>query len=96
MLKQRIITAAILLPIALIGFFLLEGLAFAIFHAVILLGDKYINFTLAQLFIPFSTADYRPFWVGIGQLGFYIWLIVALSFSSSSSKRFSVCSPAMP
>jgi predicted ferric reductase len=58
----------------------LLGLAFAIFHAVILLGDKYINFTLAQLFIPFSTADYRPFWVGIGQLGFYIWLIVALSF----------------
>ncbi|WP_312761510.1 phosphatidate cytidylyltransferase [Stutzerimonas balearica] len=34
MLKQRIITAAILLPIALIGFFLLEGLAFAIFIGV--------------------------------------------------------------
>lgn len=58
----------------------LLGLAFAMFHAFILLGDRYINFTLLQLFIPFSTADYRPFWVGIGQLGFYIWLIVALSF----------------
>lgn len=58
----------------------LLGLAFAVFHAVVLLGDHYINFTLLQLFIPFSTADYRPFWVGIGQLGFYIWLIVALSF----------------
>ena len=58
----------------------LLGLAFAAFHAVILLGDTYINFTLLQILLPFSTVDYRPFWVGIGQLGFYIWLIVALSF----------------
>ncbi|GAB4572789.1 MAG: ferric reductase-like transmembrane domain-containing protein [Anaerolineales bacterium] len=58
----------------------LLGLAFAAFHAFILLGDHYINFTLLQLFIPFSTTDYRPFWVGIGQIGFYIWLMVALSF----------------
>lgn len=58
----------------------LLGLAFAVFHAVVLVGDAYINSTPLQLFIPFSTANYRPFWVGIGQLGFYIWLIVALSF----------------
>lgn len=58
----------------------LLGLAFALFHTFILLGDHYIKFSLVQLFIPFSTTDYRPFWVGIGQLGFYIWLIVALSF----------------
>jgi predicted ferric reductase len=58
----------------------LLGLAFAMFHAVVLLGDRYINFTLLQIFVPFSTTDYRPFWVGVGQIGFYIWLIVALSF----------------
>ena len=63
----------------------LLGLAFALFHALILLGDHYINFTVAQIFIPFSTLDYRPTWTGIGQLGFYVWLIVALSFYVRSS-----------
>ncbi len=58
----------------------LLGLAFAGFHALVLLGDHYINFSLLQLFVPFSTADYRPFWVGVGQVGFYLWLIIALSF----------------
>ena len=58
----------------------LVGLAFAVFHALVILGDHYINFTLLQLLVPFTTADYRPLWVGVGQVGFYIWVIVALSF----------------
>jgi predicted ferric reductase len=58
----------------------LLGLAFAVFHAFILLGDHYINFTVAQIFIPFATTGYRPTWTGIGQLAFYLWLIVTLSF----------------
>lgn len=58
----------------------LLGLAFAVFHALVILGDHYINFTPLQLLVPFSTVDYRPFWVGVGQIGFYIWAIVALSF----------------
>lgn len=58
----------------------LLGLAFALFHALVLLGDRYINFTVVQIFMPFSTADYRPTWVGIGQIGFYVWILVALSF----------------
>jgi predicted ferric reductase len=58
----------------------LLGLAFAVFHAVVLLGDHYINFTFVQLLMPFSTVGYRPFWVGVGQVSFYVWLIVALTF----------------
>ena len=58
----------------------LLGLAFAMFHALVILGDHYINFSLVQLLIPFSTLNYKPFWVGIGQIGFYTWALVALSF----------------
>jgi len=58
----------------------LLGLAFAMFHALVILGDKYISFTLTQILVPFSTVDYKPIWVGLGQIGFYVWAIVALSF----------------
>ncbi|MBI5951763.1 MAG: ferric reductase-like transmembrane domain-containing protein [Chloroflexi bacterium] len=58
----------------------LLGLAFAVFHAIVILGDEYINFTLLQLFVPFSTVDYRPFWVGVGQLAFYGWVVLVASF----------------
>lgn len=58
----------------------LLGLAFAIFHAFVLLGDHYINFTVAQILIPFAAVAYRPLWVGLGQTGLYVWLLVSLSF----------------
>ena len=58
----------------------LLGLAFAVFHAIVILGDHYIQFTLVQLLVPFTTVGYRPFWVGVGQVGFYTWLIVAVTF----------------
>jgi predicted ferric reductase len=58
----------------------LLGIAFAAFHALIILGDHYIHFTFAQLLIPFSTIDYRPFWVGLGQVGFYVWALLAATF----------------
>jgi predicted ferric reductase len=58
----------------------LLGLAFAIFHALVLLGDRYINFSPFQILVPFTAVSYKPLLVGFGQLGFYIWLLVALSF----------------
>ena len=58
----------------------LLGLAFAVFHALILMGDHYINFKLAQILVPFATTNYHPVWVGMGQIGFYVWLILSASF----------------
>jgi predicted ferric reductase len=56
------------------------GLAFGLFHGLILMGDHFMAFSLAQVLIPFTTSGYRPLWVGIGQVGFYTMLIVTLSF----------------
>jgi predicted ferric reductase len=58
----------------------LLGLAITMFHALILLGDRYIHASLSQLLIPFTYQGYRPLWVGAGQLGFYGLLLVGLSF----------------
>lgn len=56
------------------------GLAFGMFHALILLGDAYSNYTLGQLLLPFSSSQYRPLWVGLGQLAFYVALLLLFSF----------------
>lgn len=58
MLKQRIITAAILLPIALIGFFLLDGLAFALFIGVVVVLGAWEWARLAGLSGQFARVGY--------------------------------------
>lgn len=58
----------------------LLGLAFAAFHALILLGDRYIGYSLGEILVPFAAIDYRPVWIGAGQLAIYGLLIVTVSF----------------
>lgn len=62
----------------------LLGLAFVFVHVLVLLGDQYLHFTLSQLFIPFANREYEPLWVGVGQLAFYVLLLVTLSFYARS------------
>ncbi|MEN9938881.1 MAG: hypothetical protein RLZZ387_5460 [Chloroflexota bacterium] len=57
----------------------LLGLAFSLLHALVLLGDRYIGFTLGEVLTPFGGA-YERLWVGLGQIGFYGLAAVALSF----------------
>lgn len=57
----------------------LLGITFALFHAIILLGDEYIKSSLVDVFTPFAY-DYRPLWVGMGQIAFYLIAVVAFSF----------------
>jgi len=58
----------------------LLGMGFGLFHALILLGDRFINYNLAQILMPFGSTGFKPFWVGLGQLGFYLLVLVNLSF----------------
>jgi len=56
------------------------GLGFALAHGTVLLGDRFMNYSLVQILVPFATQAYRPLWVGIGQIAFYIWGLLVLSF----------------
>lgn len=58
----------------------LLGLVFGAFHALILLGDHYINYQVAQILVPFGSVNYHPVWVGVGQIGFYVWAIISATF----------------
>jgi predicted ferric reductase len=55
-------------------------LAFALFHGLILVGDRFIGDTVGQVLIPFAGVAYRPARVGIGRLGFYLLALVSLTF----------------
>ena len=57
----------------------LLGLLFAAYHGLVLMGDHYVDFSLPRLLVPFSIR-YEPFWVGLGQVAFYTWIIVLISF----------------
>jgi predicted ferric reductase len=57
----------------------LLGLGFVFVHVAVLLLDKYLPFSLAQILIPFVDT-YRAFWVGLGIISFYIFLLVTLTF----------------
>jgi predicted ferric reductase len=57
----------------------LLGLGFLFLHVIVLLFDHYLPFNLIQILIPFTDA-YRPLWVGIGIISFYLLLLVTFTF----------------
>jgi len=61
-------------------FISLLGLSFVMVHSLILIGDRYMSINLLQVLVPFTTTKYRPEFVGLGQIGFYLWLILIVSF----------------
>ena len=38
----------------------LLGIGFGLVHALVLLGDQYMNYTVGQLLVPFMGGNYRP------------------------------------
>ncbi len=60
-------------------FLSLLGLGFVLLHVLVLMLDKYLPFSLIQILVPFIDT-YRPLWVGLGIMGFYIFVLVTITF----------------
>jgi len=56
------------------------GLAFAIFHAFVLMGSRFLHYDVLDVLIPFHSDAYRPEYVALGQLALYGILILTISF----------------
>ena len=60
-------------------FISLLSIAFVLLHILVLTLDRYLPYSVAQILIPFIS-PYRPFWVGIGVIAFYVILLVTITF----------------
>jgi predicted ferric reductase len=55
------------------------GIGLVALHGAVLALDSFVRTTPIQLIVPFATS-YRPLWVGLGQLAFYLMVAVYASF----------------
>jgi sulfoxide reductase heme-binding subunit YedZ len=73
-------------------FISLLAIGFIVLHVGVLLADRYLPYTLAQVLVPFIS-PYRPVWIGIGVFSFYLVLLVTITFyirSQIGMKTFKV------
>ena len=57
----------------------LLAIGFTLLHMGVLLFDGYMPYSIFQILVPFISA-YRPFWIGIGVIGFYLMALVTVTF----------------
>ncbi len=60
-------------------FLSLLALGFTGLHIAVLMADRYLPFSLAQVLVPFA-APYRPVWTGLGVIGLYVTVLVSVTF----------------
>ena len=60
-------------------FISLLSVGFTLVHVIVLMLDQYMPYSLAQIMVPFIS-PYRPFWVGVGVIAFYMILLVTITF----------------
>ncbi|MCL4559623.1 MAG: ferric reductase-like transmembrane domain-containing protein [Chloroflexi bacterium] len=60
-------------------FLSLLAVGFIFLHVVVLMMDQYLPFSIAQVLVPFID-PYRPLWVGIGIISFYLTILVTITF----------------
>jgi len=60
-------------------FISLLAIGFTVLHLGVLMLDKYMPYSLAQVLVPFIST-YRPVWIGIGVIAFWLMLLVTVTF----------------
>jgi predicted ferric reductase len=60
-------------------FISLLAIAFTLVHVLVLMLDRYLPYSIVQILVPFIS-PYRPFWVGVGVISFYLVLLVTITF----------------
>ncbi len=60
-------------------FLSLLSIGFIAIHLLSLLFDQYMPYTVAQLLVP-GLSSYRPVWVGVGIVAFYLTALVTVTF----------------
>ena len=55
------------------------GIGLVALHGAVLALDTFIRQSVVDLIVPFS-GPYRPVWVGVGQVAFYLMIVVYASF----------------
>ena len=58
----------------------LLALAFVLVHALVLLGDRYVDFTLAAILLPFSAPTEKWLAIAAGQVALYTLALIVGSF----------------
>ena len=62
------------------------GIGLMAMHGAVLALDTFIQQSVFDLLVPFA-GPYRPVWVGIGQLAFYLMVAVYASFYAAQAHR---------
>jgi hypothetical protein len=80
-LSSKIVQDAVPVALALALHTTLAWLAVALagFHAFVLVFDGYYAYRFADVLLPF-VGPYRPLWVGLGSIGWYLALLTSASF----------------
>jgi hypothetical protein len=80
-LSSKIVQDAVPVALALALHNILAWLAVALagFHAFVLVCDGYYAYRFADILLPF-VGPYRPLWVGLGSIGWYLALLTSVSF----------------
>ena len=60
-------------------FISLLAIGFMVLHIGVLYFDQYMPYSLAQILVPFLS-PYRPLWVGLGVIGFWLALLVTVTY----------------